>query len=121
MYHKTHKRKEEKLSKTAIARKILVLIAGLFLLSWMALLAGASSYLSAVLVVFLYISWIAAFDTFIIDWLFFSRVRKWRLPGTEHMDKEYAQKWFHLKGVLRVAPLGILYALLCGFVCRYMV
>ena len=23
-----------------------------------------------------------------------------RLPGTEHMDKAYAQKWFHVRGML---------------------
>lgn len=23
-----------------------------------------------------------------------------RLPGTEHMDKAYAQEWFHVEGML---------------------
>ena len=32
-----------------------------------------------------------------------------RLEGTEHMDKEYHQKWFHLKGML--FP-GIIFALI---------
>lgn len=32
-----------------------------------------------------------------------------RLEGTEHMDKAYHQKWFHVKGVL--FP-GIIFALI---------
>ena len=30
----------------------------------------------------------------------FAHLKVFRLPGTEHMDKAYAQKWFHVKGML---------------------
>lgn len=116
VYYQTHEEKKEKLTAGALIRKIGAMIIFLFLIAWMAHLAGASSFLSASLTSFLYIAWIAAYDTFFLDWVLFPRVKKWRLPGTEHMDREYAQKWFHLKGVLQVAPLGILYALLAGLV-----
>ena len=86
VYYRTHKRKKEKLTRTAV------------------------------LTILFYIIWVAAFDTFVIDWIFFPRIRKWRLPGTEDMDKEYAQKWFHLKEALKAAPIAILYALFCGLI-----
>lgn len=38
-----------------------------------------------------------AWDTFFLDWVLFANIKKIRLPGTEHMDKEYHQKWFHIK------------------------
>lgn len=37
-------------------------------------------------------------NTFFIDWALFAHWKIFRLPGTEH--KEYAQKWFHVKGML---------------------
>ena len=33
-----------------------------------------------------------------LDWVLFAHLKVFRLPGTEHMDKAYAQKWFHVKG-----------------------
>lgn len=41
---------------------------------------------------------VGAWDTFFIDWALFAHWKIFRLPGTEH--KEYAQKWFHVKGML---------------------
>ena len=49
-----------------------------------------------------------AWDTFFIDWVLFAHLRCFRLPGTEHMDKEYAQKWFHVKGMLFPGTLFLL-------------
>ena len=44
--------------------------------------------------------WIGAYDTFFLDWVLFANLKRFRLEGTEHMDKAYHQKWFHLKGML---------------------
>ena len=95
-----------------LLRKILFSLALMFLLAWMAKRAGARGYLQGFFVIFSYLAAIAAFDTFILDWIFFPRIRRWRLPGTEHMDREYRVKWFHLKVVLQVSPLFLVYALL---------
>lgn len=38
-----------------------------------------------------------AWDTFFLDWVLFSNIKRVRLLGTEHMKKEYHQKWFHVK------------------------
>ena len=43
---------------------------------------------------------VGAWDTFFLDWVLFAHLKVFRLPGTEHMDKAYAQKWFHVKGML---------------------
>ncbi len=55
-------------------------------------------------------------DTFIIDWIFFTTVKRWRLPGTEHMDKEYSQKWFHIKDCLPMVPVFLVFAVLEGLI-----
>ena len=44
--------------------------------------------------------WIGLYDTLFIDWVLFANLKAFRLEGTEHMDKAYHQKWFHLKGML---------------------
>lgn len=41
--------------------------------------------------------------------MLFARLPMFRLEGTDHMDKAYRQKWFHLKGML--FP-GIVFALI---------
>ena len=46
-----------------------------------------------------------AWDTFFLDWVLFANIKKIRLPGTEHMDKEYHQKWFHVKGCIPMIPV----------------
>lgn len=109
-------RKKGALSKAMLIKKAVALLAALFLCAWMAHIAGAGSFLQGALLAFSYIVVIAAFDTFILDWIFFPRVKRWRLPGTEHMDKEYRQKWFHLKGVLMVLPAGVVFSALAGAV-----
>ena len=73
------------------------------------LLAGANGFLQGVLLSFGLMCWIGAYDTFFIDWVVFANLKCFRLPGTEHMDKAYHQKWFHLKGML--FP-GLIFALI---------
>ena len=52
----------------------------------------------------------------IVALFLFVRIKRWRLPDTEHMDKEYHQKWFHVKVELKVLPLAVVFAVLCGLV-----
>lgn len=109
-------KKKETLKKAMIVKKVAALIAALFICAWMAHIAGARTFWQGALLALSYVAVIAAFDTFILDWIFFARVKRWRLPGTEHMDQEYRQKWFHLKGILTVAPLGVVFAAITGAV-----
>jgi len=115
-YYRSQKREKNKesLTKAMVIKKVVFLIAAIFLCAWMAYLAGADTFLQGTILSFSYVVAIAAFDTFIIDWIFFPRIKRWRLPGTEHMDRAYRQKWFHLKGVLVLVPMGAVFAVITG-------
>ena len=100
-YFKTHERvPTAPLSKRVIITKSIALTGFAVILGIMALLAGAVTFKQGFLVAFGMMAWIGAFDTFFIDWVLFANMKRFRLEGTEHMDKEYHQKWFHLKGML---------------------
>lgn len=118
VYYKSQKveKKKETLNKAMLIKKAVSVIAALFVFAWMAHIAGAKTFWQGSLLALSYIAAIGAYDTFILDWIFFARVKSWRLPGTEHMDKEYRQKWFHLKGILKAAPFGAVFAIITGAV-----
>ena len=52
-----------------------------------------------------YILELIVWDTFFIDWVLFANVKRIRLPRTENMDKEYHQKWFHVKMCFPMIPV----------------
>ena len=109
-YFKTHERIPTKpLSKRVVLKKGVAILVFAVILVFMALLAGAETFLQGFIFAFGMMAWIGAFDTFFIDWVLFANMKRFRLEGTEHMDKAYHQKWFHLKGML--FP-GLLYALI---------
>ena len=100
-YFKTHERiPTAPLSKRVIITKSIALTGFAVILVIMALLAGAVTFKQGFLFAFGMMAWIGVFDTFFIDWVLFANMKRFRLEGTEHMDKEYHQKWFHLKGML---------------------
>ena len=100
-YFKTHERiPTEPLSKRVILTKGIAVFVFAIILVIMALLAGAKTFIHGFLFSFGMMAWIGAFDTFFIDWVLFANMKRFRLEGTEHMDKAYHQKWFHLKGML---------------------
>lgn len=100
-YFKTHPRRDTSAKSASV---ILAKSAGLLLftviLTVCALLAGAQTFWEGFLVGFCLMVWIGCYDTFFLDWVLFANMKCFRLPGTEHMDKAYHQKWFHLKGML---------------------
>ena len=100
-YFKTHERVDvsSKSSKVIIAKSLGILIFCVILLI-SALLAGAQTFLQGFLLSFGLMIWIGLYDTLFLDWVLFANLKAFRLEGTEHMDKAYHQKWFHLKGML---------------------
>ena len=74
-----------------------------------ALAAGAKTFWQGFGLAFGLMAWIGVYDTCFLDWVLFANLPRFRLEGTEHMDKAYHQKWFHAKGML--FP-GILFALI---------
>ena len=97
------------LSTRVIIIKSAALLCFAVILVIMAVLAGANTFMQGFLFSFGMMAWIGAYDTFFIDWVLFANMKRFRLEGTEHMDKAYHQKWFHLKGML--FP-GLLFALI---------
>ncbi len=117
-YYRTQKKEASKKKLTVImkVKKVVALIAFMFLFAWMLHMAGAQTFLQGLLLSYTYALCLFAWDTFFIDWVLFANVKKIRLPGTEHMDKEYHQKWFHVKVCIPMIPvfavLGVLSALI---------
>ena len=107
--------KQKLFAKNYIAKAIFMIVA-LAVVVGLAYLAGARSFLDGFIASICYFLALFAVDTFIIDWIFFARVKRWRLPGTEHMDKEYAQKWFHVKDCLPMVLVFLVCAVLVGLI-----
>ena len=100
-YFKTHERiPTAPLSARTVIVKSIGIIIFTALLTGGAILAGADSFGDGALFAAILFLVVGAWDTFFIDWVLFARLKFFRLPGTENMDKEYAQKWFHVKGML---------------------
>lgn len=109
-YFRTHERMDvsAKSKKVIIVKSLGVLVfTGILLVC--ALIAGAKTFRQGFLLAFGLMVWIGAYDTFFLDWVLFANLKTFRLEGTEHMDRAYHQKWFHLKGML--FP-GIVFALI---------
>ena len=100
-YFKTHERVDTSgFSKKVVLTKSFGLLLFTCILLVCSLLSGAKTFLQGFLLAFGLMAWIGMYDTFFLDWVLFANMRTFRLEGTEHMDKAYHQKWFHLKGML---------------------
>ena len=106
-YYKTQNKEaaREKLNAIMAIKKIIALIAFMFLFAWMLHMAGAETFLQGLALAYAYALALFAWDTFFLDWILFANIKRIRLPGTEHMDKAYHQKWFHVKVCLPMIPV----------------
>ncbi|MCD8053679.1 MAG: hypothetical protein LUF00_06490 [Lachnospiraceae bacterium] len=88
--------------------------------SMMAHIAGAETFVDGLLQVYGYMIVLATFDTCFLDWVLFANIKRVRLPGTEDMDREYHQKWFHVKAMLPMLPVfavgGVLVSLMMTWI-----
>ena len=109
-YFKTHPRMDVsyKSKKVLLTKGFGVLLFTAILLLC-ARLAGARTFAQGFWLTFGLMAWIGVYDTCFLDWVLFANLPMFRLEGTEHMDKAYHQKWFHVKGML--FP-GIIFALI---------
>ena len=109
-YFKTHERVVVSYrSKKVLLTKGIGLLVFTAVLLVCALLAGAADFRQGFWLTFGLMVWIGVYDTFFLDWVLFANLSMFRLEGTEHMDRAYHQKWFHVKGML--FP-GIIFALI---------
>lgn len=112
-YHSQHKTAtKEKLTKLMILKKLIAVVVFLFLFAIMLHIAGVKTFWCGVWMTWIYMLCVFIWDTFFLDWVLFANIKRIRLPGTEHMEKEYHQKWFHIKVCLPVVP----FAFLAGFI-----
>ncbi len=99
---------KEKITISTMIRKIIGLIIFAAVFAWMVHIAGGDTFLKALFMTYGYMFVIFAFDTFFLDWVLFANIKKVRLPGTEDMDKEYHQKWFHVKACFPMIPVFLI-------------
>lgn len=116
-YFETHERIPSKMTdRTVILKKGFALLLALIFMVVLAVLAGADSFLTGFLstyFIWFVINW---YDCFFLDWVLFANIKKIRLPGTEHMDKEYHQKKYHFVRGLIGMVLGLLPCLATGVI-----
>ena len=121
-YYKSQNKEsvKEQMTLAMKIRKVVALIAFMFIFAWMLHIAGADSFIQGVLLSYLYMLVLFAWDTFFLDWILFANIKRLRLPGTEHMEREYHQKWFHIKACIPMIPVfmigGILSSLLMTWI-----
>ena len=114
-YFKTHERIPAKaLSTPVLIKKCSALLLCAVLLTLLVLLTGADSFREAF--VASYILWLLVdwYDCFVLDWVLFANMKSMRLPGTEHMDREYHKKKYHFIRSCIGMALGLVPCLICG-------
>lgn len=121
-YYKSQNKEsvKEQMTLAMKIKKVVALIAFMFIFAWMLHIAGADSFIQGALLSYLYMLVLFAWDTFFLDWILFANIKRLRLPGTEHMEREYHQKWFHIKACIPMIPVfmigGILSSLLMTWI-----
>ena len=113
-YYKSQHKEATKETLTVIMKikKIIAIIVFTFIFAWMLHIAGAKNFIEGVLLSYIIIFLLFAWDTFFLDWVLFANIKRIRLPGTEHMDKEYHQKWFHVKVCFPMIPVFLIMGIL---------
>lgn len=117
-YFRTHEKVDVSYrSKNVILRKMLGIILFVIILALCSYFAGARTFKDAFVFTLGMMVFIGLYDTLFLDWVLFANMKRFRLEGTEHMDNEYHQKWFHLKGMLFPGSVfALVTALLSGIV-----
>lgn len=115
VYFKDHERiPAAPLSRPALIKKAFAIVLAVFLLTGLVRLCGAHTFASGFAVsyaLWLIVDW---YDCFILDWVLFANIKKVRLPGTEHMDREYHQKMYHVVHSIVGMAVGLIPCLLTG-------
>lgn len=121
-YFKTHERIETKpMSVRVIAIKAIGLVIFTIILFVCARIAKAETFAQGFGLAFGMMVYIGAYDTFFLDWVLFAKMMRFRLEGTEHMDREYHQKWFHVKGMIFPGVFfALIIAVLVGALVAYL-
>lgn len=98
--------RSDKISFKLIGAIVFVVIG--VLLVWM---AGSEGFLDAFVHMFILFTVVGLYDLIVIDWLLFRHVKRFRIPGTEDMVKEYHNYWFHFVAFMRGIVIGLVIAM----------
>ena len=116
-YFKTHERiPAAPLSKTALVKKFFAVIIAIVMLTTFVWICGARTFLEGFIASYALWQIINWYDCFFLDWVLFANVKKIRLPGTEHINKEYHQKKYHFVHSIIGMGLGLIPSLLTGLI-----
>ncbi len=120
-YFKTHERiPAAPLSKTALVKKFFAVIIAIVMLTTFVWICGARTFWEGFIASYALWQIINWYDCFFLDWVLFANIKRIRLPGTEHMDKEYHQKMYHFVHALVGMALGLVVCLLTGVVTQFL-
>lgn len=84
--------------KSHISKKVVGLIFFVIVLSALAYFSGCRSFGETFIHVFILFFVVNIYDLVVLDWGVFCHSKKLRIPGTEDMEKEYKNYYFHVKG-----------------------
>ncbi len=76
--------------------------------------SGMRDFWSAFLYGFGLFSVVNLWDLIVLDWVWFCHSKRFRIPGTEDMVKEYRDPWFHLKAFFLGCMIGLVVSLLAA-------
>ncbi len=113
-----YKDKIKKKEKRHIKKKLLAIIAFVLVLSAVAYFSGCRSFLDTFIHVIIIFVAVNLYDLVVLDWGIACHSKKIRIPGTEDMDKEYNNPWFHTRGFFIGCVLGLIVALMSGGVVQ---
>ena len=102
--------------KKHISKKIFGLFFFAVLLAIVAYFSGCREFVDTFFHVFMLFFVVNIYDMVVLDWVIFCHSKKLRIPGTEDMDKDYTDYFFHVKGAIKGTVLGIIVAILSGVI-----
>ena len=101
----------QKREKAHIGKKIFGIVFFVFVFSAVAYVSGCRDFKSAFFHVFILFFVVNLFDLLVLDIGVFCHSKKLRIPGTEDMEKDYKDYFFHAKGAFIGTLLGVIIAL----------
>lgn len=106
--------------KKHMSKKIAAAFVFSFVLSIVAYLSGARTFLTAFYHVFILFFVVNIYDMLVLDIGLFCHSKKSIIPGTEDMIHEYRKPWHHIRGALIGILIGsVVASLSASIICGY--
>jgi len=107
--------------KAHIGKKVFGIIFFVLVLSGISYSSGCRSFGATFVHVFTLFFVVNMYDLLVLDWGIFCHSKKLRIPGTEDMEKEYKDYMFHVRGACIGIALGVVVAVLSGWIIHVLV